>query len=74
MWHRRDLLSNPWALGALALCLALQVGAVQLPALQRLLGTVALDLRDWAWVVGLALIPAVVGQLLRAWRYRDAAV
>ena len=71
----RRAVSNPYALGAVALTLALQWGAVAVEPLARVLGLVPLAARDWMLALGLALVPAVVGQtgkglaLLRT-RYR----
>jgi Ca2+-transporting ATPase len=59
------IVRNRYALGAVALTIVLQVLAVQLPALARVLGTLPLGPRDWAAAVALGSIPAVVGQLLK---------
>lgn len=71
MWHPNDFVGNRWAIGAVLLGIALQGIALHLPAAQRVLGTVALSPLEWAWVGLLALVPAVVGQLLRSLRRRD---
>ena len=57
--------SNPWALGALGLVVALQLAAVYAPVLASVLRTVPLTRADWALVLPAAAIPAVVGQGLR---------
>jgi Ca2+-transporting ATPase len=62
-WRR--IVANPWALAAIPLVVGLQLLAVYWPPLSRILETVPLGGRDWAIVIGLSLIPAVVGQLLR---------
>jgi P-type Ca2+ transporter type 2C len=54
---------NRWMVAALLLGVALQLLAVYVPALQRVLGTVALGTVDWTIVVGAALLPLVVGQI-----------
>ncbi|MGH7445513.1 MAG: cation-translocating P-type ATPase, partial [Longimicrobiales bacterium] len=64
LWRR--VIRNPWALGATALTIALQLVAVYVPPLAAILGVVPLSLRDWALIVPFALLPAVVGQAL-AW-------
>ena len=56
----RRAFANRWLWGAVLLCLALQLAAVYLPGLQRVLGTVALSGRDWALVVAMALLPVAV--------------
>jgi hypothetical protein len=50
--------------GAL-LALGLQVLAVQWPPLAEPLGVAPLGAGDWAAVLGLSAVPAVVGQLLK---------
>ena len=57
--------ANPWALGALALVVGLQLAAVYLPALAAILRVVPLTGADWSIVLPAALVPAVFGQLLR---------
>jgi len=64
----RRALANRWALGSVALVLALQGFAVYDPPLARLLGMAPLPLRDWTVMVPLALVPAVVGQGLKTLR------
>lgn len=57
---------NRWAVGAVALSLALQVATVAVEPVARVLGVVPLGAREWAVVVGLGVVPAVVGQVLKA--------
>ncbi|MEN8374053.1 MAG: HAD-IC family P-type ATPase [Gemmatimonadota bacterium] len=57
--------SNPYALGAVILVVLLQVAAVTVEPLARLLQLRPLAPADWALVVALAAVPAVVGQLIR---------
>jgi Ca2+-transporting ATPase len=56
-------LANRWAIGAVLLSGALQVLAVTLEPLRELLDIRALPLRDWLIVGGLAVSPAVAGQV-----------
>ena len=70
-WGR--IRGNPWALGALAAVVALQLAAVYVPALASILRVVPLTYADWVLVLPAALIPAVVGQLLRVF-HRGAPV
>ncbi|HEY8468633.1 MAG TPA: cation-translocating P-type ATPase [Longimicrobiales bacterium] len=56
---------NPYALGALGITLALQFLAVHFAPLAAVLETTRLSPGDWLTVVGLALIPAVIGQTLK---------
>jgi Ca2+-transporting ATPase len=60
----RRMLSNPYALGALALSVLLQLSTAYLP-LAGVLGVIPPDGRDWLVILGLALVPAVVGQAVR---------
>ncbi|MEJ2541268.1 MAG: cation-transporting P-type ATPase [Gemmatimonadota bacterium] len=56
--------ANRWALGAVALVLALQLLAVYWAPLAGLLGTVPLGMTEWGVVLGLASVPALVGQAM----------
>jgi Ca2+-transporting ATPase len=57
--------ANRWAIGAVALVLLLQLAAVYVAPLARLLRLAPLGFADWLLIVPLALVPAVVGQLLK---------
>jgi Ca2+-transporting ATPase len=59
---RRSALANRYALGAVALTVALQMLAVITPQLGRTLGTAPLTPRGWMIAVALGAIPALVGQ------------
>jgi Ca2+-transporting ATPase len=56
-------LANRWAIGAVILSAALQVLAVTLVPLRELLDVRVLPLRDWLIVGGLAVSPAIAGQV-----------
>ena len=62
------ILRNRYALGAVALTILLQIVALYLPVLARVLGTQPLGPRDWLVALALGGIPAIVGQLLRSRR------
>ncbi len=64
-------LANPWALGAVALVVALQVLASAWPALAGLLHLTALAPKDWLAVVILGATPGVLGQLVKALRPQE---
>lgn len=68
----RRALANPWAVGAVPLVLALQIGAVYWPPLVRLLRTAPLGFVDWGVILSCSLAPAVVGQGMRVLRARRA--
>jgi Ca2+-transporting ATPase len=61
----RHAVANPYALGALVISVGLQLVAMYVAPLAAVLRVVPLDARDWAVVGGLAVLPAVVGQILR---------
>jgi P-type Ca2+ transporter type 2C len=61
----RQAFANPYALGAVALVLVLQVVALHVPGLASVLRVEPLSARDWAIVLALAGLPAVVGQALK---------
>ena len=69
-WRR--ITANPWALGAVPLVIALQVAAVYWTPLSTVLRTVPLTAREWLIVVGLAAVPAVVGQAVEYVQERRA--
>jgi P-type Ca2+ transporter type 2C len=61
-------LSNRYALAAVLVTFGLQVMAVSLDPLAQVLGVSPLTGRDWLVVLGLALLPAVLGQALKSLR------
>ena len=66
--HPGRALTNPYALGAVALAIGLQLVAVYLEPLARVLRVVPPRLAEWAIIVGLAAIPALVGQTIKLGR------
>jgi Ca2+-transporting ATPase len=65
------LLANPYAVGAVIITVGLQLLAVYLAPLARILGLTPLAPWEWFVVVGLSVIPAVLGQLLKIARARS---
>ncbi|MFW6032753.1 MAG: HAD-IC family P-type ATPase, partial [Phycisphaeraceae bacterium] len=66
-----EITENPWVWGAIALCAALLLAAVYLPGLSTLLETRQLSGAGWGLVLGLSLVPLIVGQtvrLVQGWR------
>jgi Ca2+-transporting ATPase len=61
----RRITRNRWALGAVALVIALQLAAVYTPVLTGVLRVVPLTAADWAIVLPASILPGVVGQLVR---------
>jgi Ca2+-transporting ATPase len=60
--------ANPWALGAVALVVGLQVVAVEYPPLARTLGVVPLTATEWMVVAALTALPALIGQAVKTLR------
>lgn len=69
----RRLFANRWSWAAIAGVGALQVAAVHLPALQVVLGTVALSPGEWAAVGAGAVVPLLAGQAIKGLRRRSPA-
>jgi Ca2+-transporting ATPase len=61
-----DVVRNPWVWASIALCSALLAAAVLVPGLTDLLETRTPGPEALGLAVGLALVPAAVGQALRA--------
>jgi len=59
------LFKNGWLWGAVALCVVLQVAAVYVPFLRAILHTVPLGANDWGVVVGCALLPLAVVEVVK---------
>jgi P-type Ca2+ transporter type 2C len=57
--------SNPYALGAAGLSIGLQIIAVYVTPVAQVLQTVRPGLSDWLIIIGLAAVPALVGQAIR---------
>ena len=58
-------LANPYALAGAGLALLLQLAAATVEPLARILRVAPLDAVEWMVVVGLALLPALGGQMLK---------
>jgi P-type Ca2+ transporter type 2C len=67
----RRTLENRWLWGAVLLCVGLQLAAVYVPFLQTVLRTVPLGGGDWSLVLGLALAPVAVIEVVK-WVQRRA--
>ncbi len=62
---KRHLFANRWLWLAVGGCLALQLAAVYVPLLQRILRTTPPDAADWAVIMGCLLAPIVVIELIK---------
>jgi P-type Ca2+ transporter type 2C len=60
-----DIIRNPYIAGSIALCAALLIAAVYLPGLSGVLKTQDPGFRGWLLVLGMSLIPFLLGQGLR---------
>jgi Ca2+-transporting ATPase len=68
MWDN-DIVRNAWIWAATGLCTALLVSAVYVPWLSSLLKTAAPAITGWACILGMSLLPVLVGQIcLSCWR------
>ncbi|ARA92556.1 ATPase [Rhodothermaceae bacterium RA] len=64
LW-RNEITRNPYVWGALGLCSGLLLLAAYLPGLARVLSVTPPDLADWGVILGMSLLPLVVGQMLK---------
>ena len=62
---RNEISANPYIWGALGICLVLLLLAVYLPGLSTVLSTVDPGLNGWLLVLGMSVLPTVVGQALK---------
>ena len=60
---RNDITENPYVWGALALCVALLLGAVYIPGISDVLRVVDPGLNGWGLIMGMSFLPWVVGQI-----------
>jgi P-type Ca2+ transporter type 2C len=63
--RRNAITTNPYVWGALVLCGILLLLAVYLPPLATVLRTVPIGLNGWLLVLGMSLLPTIVGQILK---------
>jgi Ca2+-transporting ATPase len=59
------IVSNPAALGAVALAGSLQLAALLVEPLARTLAVATLGVTEWIVIITLSAIPAIAGQTLR---------
>jgi P-type Ca2+ transporter type 2C len=59
------VLKNPWVWGAVGICVFLQILAVSVPLLNRVLHTMPLAGRDWGLVLVGAIAPVLVVELIK---------
>ncbi len=61
-----DVFQNPYVWGAVILCIFLLLAAVYLPPLANVLNLVHPGLSGWGLVLGLSVIPWIVGQIYKS--------
>jgi Ca2+-transporting ATPase len=65
-FFKNDVFQNPFVWGAIILCVFLLLGAVYVPPLADVLRIVNPGLMGWGVVIGMSLIPWVVGQIYKS--------
>jgi Ca2+-transporting ATPase len=61
-----DIFQNRYVWGAILLCVILLLGAVYIPSLAEILKIVDPGLSGWMLILGMSLIPLVVGQVYKS--------
>ncbi|MDY7092176.1 MAG: HAD-IC family P-type ATPase [Acidobacteriota bacterium] len=67
----RRLFQNPWAWGAIALTIGLQLAVLYLPPLRQIFDTTPLGPQEWALVLIASLLPLILGQGAKGLRRRS---
>jgi Ca2+-transporting ATPase len=62
-FFKNEIVNNPWIWGAMVLSFGLLVVAINVPILAEVLQLVHPGLNGWFFVIGMSLIPLVVGQI-----------
>jgi P-type Ca2+ transporter type 2C len=62
---KNDVTRNPMVWGALGLCTALLIAAVYLPGISTALSMVPPGITGWGLILGMSLIPLVIGQIVK---------
>ncbi|MDY0038778.1 MAG: cation-transporting P-type ATPase [Desulforhabdus sp.] len=64
-----DVTQNPFVWGALALCSLLLIAALYLPGISTALQMVSPRMAGWSIIIGMSLIPLVIGQAIKRLGY-----
>lgn len=65
---RIGLFSNLYLIGAIVLGLLLQLGVISIPFLADAFKLQMLSMRDWGIVIGFALIPLIINEIIKGFR------
>ncbi len=66
-----EIIKNRYVAGSILLCIVLLLAAVYLPGLTDLLGTSDPGQTGWFLLLGMSLVPFVIGQAMRAFQTND---
>ncbi|MEJ2025263.1 MAG: cation-translocating P-type ATPase C-terminal domain-containing protein, partial [Deltaproteobacteria bacterium] len=69
-----DITRNPFVWGSLALCALLLVAAVYLPGISTALSMVSPGIDGWSVLLGMSLIPLLIGQTVKHFRVQDCRI
>jgi Ca2+-transporting ATPase len=64
---RSQIIRNPYVWAALGLCIVLLLGAVYVPGISTVLDVQPPGWAGWGLVLGMSLLPLVLGQLYKGW-------
>lgn len=62
---------NPFIWGAIVLCIILILSALYIPVVANVLSVIPPNFYGWIIVLGMSLVPLVVGQLVKIFMYRN---
>jgi Ca2+-transporting ATPase len=67
------VISNPYVWGAIVLCIILILGAVYIPSIALVLKVVPPDFIGWAIIIGMSLVPLLIGQTIKYLMQKNSA-
>ena len=68
------LFSNKYLVAAIAFGIVLQNGIITIPALAKVFGVHALNLRDWGFVTMLSLMPLILNEIVKLFKRRSSKI
>jgi Ca2+-transporting ATPase len=72
-FFKNDIIKNPYIWGSIGLCIILLIAAVYLPGLTTVLETRSPGWKGWGVILGLSLIPFIIGQIFKAFQKESRA-